>query len=353
MARKVLALSIGIGAVAAGVGMFSLVPEQFFPSAERNQFVIDVWMPQGTRIEATDAVMGRIERKLAGSKGVAHYVAFVGQSAPRFYYNVNPQQPDLAYGQFIVNTASVPATVRLVPELRASLATLAPEAIVIVKELQQGSQIEAPVEIRISGDDIEELKRLGEQVREILQGISFSQFVHDDYYNDSYMLDLNVNNELANRLGITDAAVSGMFSGAFDGATVSTFWEGDRAVALKLRLDQRARENFADIGNTYVTSHADARQRTAALLRHHCAGVADQPDRPEKRGADLDRAQFRQAGALRIATPENRRLRSLPPSSSLPATGSNTGGTSSTGTRPFRRCSGRSRSASWPSSWSC
>jgi multidrug efflux pump subunit AcrB len=232
MARKWLALSIGVAAVAAGVGMFSVVPEQFFPSAERNQFVIDVWMPQGTRIEATDAVMNRIERKLAGSKGVAHYVTFVGQSAPRFYYNVNPQQPDLAYGQFIVNTGSVPDTVRLVPELRASLATLAPEAIVIVKELQQGSQMEAPVEIRISGDDITELKRLGEQVREILQKISFSQFVHNDYYNDSYMLDLNVNNELANRLGITDAAVAGMLAGAFDGAPVGTFWEGDRAVGI-------------------------------------------------------------------------------------------------------------------------
>ena len=63
---------------------------------------------------------------------------FVGQSAPRFYYNVNPQQPDAAYGQFIVNTRSVEETPALVDELRTALATLAPEALVIVKELQQG-----------------------------------------------------------------------------------------------------------------------------------------------------------------------------------------------------------------------
>ena len=126
---------------------------------------------------------------------------------------MNPQQPDPAYGQFIVNSDSVKDTTRLVPELRASLATLAPEAMVIVKELQQGSQTEAPVEIRISGDDIAELKRLGGQVRGILQGISLSQFVHDDYYNDSYMLDLNVNNEMANRLGITDASVLAIGTG--------------------------------------------------------------------------------------------------------------------------------------------
>ena len=133
--------------------LFTVVPQQFFPSAERNQFVIDVWMPQGTRIEATDAVMRRIEKALGASKGVAHYASFVGQSAPRFYYNVNPQQPDGAYGQFIVNTASVEDTARLVKELRPALATLAPEAMVIVKELQQGAQMEAPIEVRIAGDD--------------------------------------------------------------------------------------------------------------------------------------------------------------------------------------------------------
>ena len=151
--------------------LFAFVPQQFFPSAERNQFVIDVWMPQGTRIEATDAVMRRIEKALASRKGVAHYATFVGQSAPRFYYNVNPQQPDGAYGQFIVNTASVKDTDRLVKELRPALAALAPEAMVIVKELQQGAQMEAPIEVRISGDDIGELKRLGEKVQGILEGV--------------------------------------------------------------------------------------------------------------------------------------------------------------------------------------
>ncbi len=121
-----------------------MVPEQFFPSAERNQFVIDLWMRQGTRIEATDAAMGRIEKYLAGRPEVAHYASFVGQSAPRFYYNVNPQQPDGAYGQFIVNTRSVKETPALVADLRVKLAAVVPEAMVIVKELQQGSVTGGP-----------------------------------------------------------------------------------------------------------------------------------------------------------------------------------------------------------------
>ncbi len=254
MRRKWLALTLGGCAVALGVVLFGFVPTQFFPSAERNQFVIDVWMPQGTRIEATDAVMGRIEKALRSRKAIAHYATFVGQSAPRFYYNVNPQQPDGAYGQFIVNTASVEDTDRLVKELRPSLASLAPEAMVIVKELQQGAQMEAPIEVRISGDDIGELKRLGEKVKGILEGVSFSQYVYWDYFNDSYRVDVKLNDELANRLGIAEASVSQTLNGAFDGGAVDTFWEGDRPVTIKMRLDPASRSSFTDIGNTYVDS---------------------------------------------------------------------------------------------------
>lgn len=254
MRRKWLAFTLGGCAFAFGVMLFAFVPQQFFPSAERNQFVIDVWMPQGTRIEATDPVMARIEKKLTVSKGVEHYATFVGQSAPRFYYNVNPQQPDGAYGQFIVNTASVEDTARLIKELRPSLTALAPEATVIVKELQQGAQMEAPIEVRISGDDIGELKQLGEKVRGILEDVPGSQYVYRDYFNDSYMVDIKVDDELANRLGISEASVSNTLSGAFDGAAVSTFWEGDRAVTIRLRLDPASRAAFGDIGNTYLNS---------------------------------------------------------------------------------------------------
>ena len=254
MNRKWLAFTLGGCAFAFGIMLFAVVPQQFFPSAERDQFVIDVWMPQGTRIEATDEVMGRIEKTLGSSKGVAHYATFVGQSSPRFYYNVNPQQPDSAYGQFIVNTGSIEDTSRLVKELRPVLAKVAPEAMVIVKELQQGAQTEAPIEVRISGDDIGELKRLGEQVQGILEGIPDAQSVFRDYFNDSYMVDVKVNDEMANRLGITDASVSQSLAGAFDGSEVSTFWEGDRPVSIKLRLEQGSRSKFADIGNTYLDS---------------------------------------------------------------------------------------------------
>jgi multidrug efflux pump subunit AcrB/outer membrane protein TolC len=254
MRRKGVAMAVGLGAFCAGVFLFKMVPAQFFPSAERNQFVIDFWMRQGTRIEATDAAMGRIEEYLAGRPEVAHYASFVGQSAPRFYYNVNPQQPDGAYGQFIVNTKSVKETPAFVIDLREKLSAVVPEAMVIVKELKQGSVEEAPIEIRISGDDIATLKKIGTEVEDIVREVPSCLYVHRDYFNDTYMVEIDVNNELANRLGLTNGAVSRTLAGGFDGTPVSTYWEGDRAVTLLLRLEEDERASFDDVRDAYMLS---------------------------------------------------------------------------------------------------
>jgi multidrug efflux pump subunit AcrB/outer membrane protein TolC len=270
MRRKSLAVGLGVAAILGGTLLFVHLPQQFFPSAERNQFVVDVWMPQGTRIEATSAVMGRIEASLKTNREVAHYASFVGQSAPRFYYNVSPQQPDPAYGQFIVTTRTEEAAPSLVAELRGSLARVAPEALVIVKELQQGNHLEAPVEVRISGDDAARLQQIGQRVEGLIRAVPYSQLVHNDYFNDSYLVDVNVDTELSNRLGMSNALVSQLLSGAFSGAPVSTFWEGDRPVTIMLRLDPGHRESFEDVRNAYVTSpltHASVPLRSIATLQ--------------------------------------------------------------------------------------
>jgi multidrug efflux pump subunit AcrB/outer membrane protein TolC len=254
MRYKLLALAAGVGALVAAAFLFHFVPQQFFPSAERNQFVIDVWMPQGSRIEATLAVMGRIEDSLKKTKGITHFASFVGQSAPRFYYNVDPQQPDGAYGQFIVDTTSEKQTPLLIEKLRKSLPVKSPEALVIVKELQQGMPLSAPVEVRIIGVNLRELKRLGARVKSMLVAVPYSLYVHSDTFNDSPLVDVRVNEELANRLGITSASLSALLAGGLDGLPVSTFWEGKRAVTMVLRLNHASRSSFGKVRNTYVYS---------------------------------------------------------------------------------------------------
>ncbi len=238
----------------AGIGMLLLVPQLLFPLAERDQFVMDVWMPEGARIEATDAAVKKIEAVLSHESLVKQYTSFLGESAPRFYYNVNPQIPSANYAQILVNTTSVKETPRLVERLRAQLPAEAPEAKIFVKELQQGQIMEAPVEVRISGDDEATLKMLGSQVEDVLRHTPGATYIHTDWHEDAWQVGVNVREEVANRIGLTNEAIAQQLAAGFEGAPVTTFWEGDRAVNLVLRLDPADRQNFQNLSDTYVIS---------------------------------------------------------------------------------------------------
>ena len=249
-----LTVAGGVLAVLAGVALMAVLPQRFFPPAEREQFVIDLWLPEGSKIEFTDALLKRVERELASNPLVASYGTFVGSSAPRFYYNVDPQQPAGNYGQILVNTRDVDKTPQLVYDLRKRLREVVPEAMTVVKELQQGNIFSAPIEVRISGDDLAELKSLSTRVQRILRDIPGSDYVHPDWRDDPYELKVNLDNELANRMGFSNASVSQSLAAGFNGVVVSTYWEGSRAVDILLRLDESSRQSFDDVRNVYLTS---------------------------------------------------------------------------------------------------
>jgi len=238
----------------AGIGILSLVRQQFFPLAERDQFVMDVWLPVGTRIEATDTAVRRIEALLQKKSEVENYTSFIGFSAPRFYYNVNPQQNAPYYAQILVNTHSVKGTPKLVDELRNELPAVAPETRTFIKEMQQGEVMEAPVEVRIVGDDLTTLRSIGDQAQNILNHTPGAIYVDSDWREDQMMAGVDLDQEVANRLGFTNTTIGKELAGGFDGATVSTFWEGDRDVDIDLRLEPAQRQRFQNISDMYVLS---------------------------------------------------------------------------------------------------
>jgi outer membrane protein TolC len=254
MRNKRTVLVSSVLAVAAGVGILLLVPQLLFPLAERNQFVMDVWLPEGTKIETTDATVRRIETVLRQEPLIESYASFLGASAPRFYYNVNPQLPAANYAQILVNTRKVKGTPQLVAELRQRLPDVAPEAKVFVKELQQGQILEAPVEVRISGDDIATLETLGNQAEEILRHTPGATYIHTDWHEDAWQVGVNVREEVANRMGLTNGVIAQQLAVGFEGAPVTTFWEGDRGVDVVLRLDPAERQSFQNVTDTYVMS---------------------------------------------------------------------------------------------------
>ena len=254
MQHKKAVLISTVIAFVAGVGLLMLVPQRLFPSAEREQFVIDIWLPEGTRIETTDATTRRIEATLASEPVVKEYASFLGSSSPRFYYNVNPQIPAPNYAQILVNTKSVTKTPDLVERLRHKLSDAAPEATVIVKECQQGSIMESPVEIRVIGNDAATLEAIGNQVQDILRHTPGATYINTDWHEEVLEAGVHVRDEVANRLGLSDQLISEELAAGFEGLPATTAWEGDRDLDVLLRLDPAQRQSFRAVKDMYVTS---------------------------------------------------------------------------------------------------
>ena len=254
MQHKKAVLVSTVIAVVAGIGLLTLVPQRLFPTAEREQFVIDVWLPEGTRIETTDATTRKIEAVLAHEPVVKEYASFLGSSFPRFYYNVNPQIPAPNYAQILVNTNNVKKTPGLVYALRDKLRDVAPEAMVIVKECQQGQIMESPVEVRIVGNDAATLEAIGNQVQDILRHTPGATYINTDWHEEVLEAGIHVRDEVANRLGLSDQLISEELATGFEGLPATTAWEGDRDLDVLLRLDPEQRQNFRAVTDMYVTS---------------------------------------------------------------------------------------------------
>lgn len=237
----------------AGLLYFGAIKQKFFPAAERNQFVVELWMPTGTKLEKTEQAIMKVQHLIEKDERVTSFATFIGTSAPRFYYNFSPEVPVSNYAQILINTSTEETTETLSAELQPLIERLIPEGMPQVKLMQQGQPLKAPVEVRISGDDLNTLKKLGNQVQHILKKTPGSALVRSDFREDYYGIDIKLRNE-AGRLGFTTESISKMVYTGFAGAPVSTMYEGNNPVDIVLRLDEDERRNFTDLQNIYLES---------------------------------------------------------------------------------------------------
>lgn len=249
------ALTIGVSLLTIVLSLFVYqgIKQKFFPAAERNQFVVELWMPTGTKLDKTSKAILKAEKLVKGDPRVTSYATFTGTSAPRFYYNFSPEVPVTNYAQILINTTDDKTAEAFAHELEGKVAALIPEGSPQVKLMQQGSPYKSPVEVRIVGDDIGRLKAIGTQVQEILKNAEGSAMVRPDFREDYYGISIQLKDE-ANRLGFTTGSISQMVYTGFNGAPISTMYEGNNPLDIVFRLDERNRQSSDNLENIYLAS---------------------------------------------------------------------------------------------------
>ena len=144
----------------------------FFPSADRDQFQLYLWMPNGTAINQTERIVKDVDRVIRENDEVAQVTWLVGGSAPSVYYNqVMNRDNTPRFANAVINAKSVSAASELITELQVELDSLFPEAKIVVRAFGQGPPISAPIGVDIFGPDVEILNELGEQVRAAMAAV--------------------------------------------------------------------------------------------------------------------------------------------------------------------------------------
>jgi multidrug efflux pump subunit AcrB len=253
--------------LAGGLFLVQLRTE-FFPKDLSYLSYLNVWLPEDAPLSATNEATTRAEavirevtegygREHPGEDGkpkqVLHSITtFAGGGGPRFWFSVAPEHRQLNYAQAIIQMNDKRDTGKLVASLQDALSAKVPGARIDVRQLETSRAIDAPVEVRISGQDIGELRALAEEVKAIFRAIPEADRVRDDWGAESFVANLRVEQDRANLAGLSNVDVAASSAVGISGFNVTNLREGDQQIPIvaRLRVDERAR--LSDIRNLYV-----------------------------------------------------------------------------------------------------
>ena len=227
-------IAIALASVVVGGLIFMTIPQRMMPIAERDQFAVEIYLPTGSPLEKTAAICDSMEHILRQDERVKSVSAFIGASSPRFHIVYAPNMPSKSYGQFIVNTVSNKATEELLNEYTNKYAFYFPEAYVRFKQLDFQA-VDAPIEVRFIGENINDLKAQAEKTSDYLQLLDECLWVRTSFDTPSPTVSVKLNQSETGRLGINKTLTSLGIASSLTGMKITELWEGNYAVPIVLQ----------------------------------------------------------------------------------------------------------------------
>ncbi len=247
-----LAVTGAIFAVA--VYALTFIPQAFFPGGDRNQYLIYLDLPAGTRIEETDRTVRELSEWLLDKEQnpeITGTIGYVGNGGPRFFLSLSPVDPDPFAGFLIVNTETGKEVPELVDRTRQYILDHFPNARGRVKSMWLGGTETGLLEVRLSGPDIEVLHEQAEQLMATLAGIPGTIDIKQDWNNRVIMGKADVDQARARRAGVTSKGVADALEFFVDGTTATDYDLGNVQIPIVGRGNEAERyspESLRTIG---------------------------------------------------------------------------------------------------------
>ena len=231
--KTVIALTVLL--FIGSVMLFKLVPQQFFPASSRLELMVDLKLAEGASLSNTTDQVKQLERLLKDHPGIANYVAYAGTGSPRYYLPLDQQLPAASFAQFVVLAKTIEDRESLRTWLIDTLNEQFPGVRSRVTRLENGPPVGYPVQFRVTGEHIEEVRALARKVAVKVRENPYVVNVHLDWEEPSKVVYLNIDQERARALGVSTKQVSRFLQSTLLGSMVSQYREDNELIEILLR----------------------------------------------------------------------------------------------------------------------
>jgi multidrug efflux pump len=246
--RRYVVLAATAATLLLGVLGMKLTEKQFFPSSNRVEVMVDLWLPEGASIRATEREAARVEKLLKDDKDVASYVTYVGNGSPRFFLSLDQQLFRTNFSQTIVLTRDVEGRERVIARLRKAIAEDFPGVRGRVNRVPLGPPVNYPVQFRVQGENPAELKRIADLVAEKVRANPSTVDTNVDWGDRVLALRVDVDQEKARALGVSSQSVSRSAAAVISGLSIGQYRDNDRLIDVQLRAPSTERASLSSVG---------------------------------------------------------------------------------------------------------
>ena len=237
------------------VGLFSRVPQQFFPSSDRPELIVDLWFPQNVAFDEIRRQSRKMEQALLGHEDIVSVTTYAGQGSPRFYLPLNVQtQNNLA--ELVVMTPGIAARERVLQRVQHLLETSFPGLRGRVTRLENGPPVGYPIQLRLSGPDGTALRAMADKVMGLLRARKDVRDVNIDWGDAVTTLMVDVNQDQARTLGVSSRSIAQALQTSLSGFGITQFYEGDETLDIVARLEPAERGDLGKLKDLYVRTRS-------------------------------------------------------------------------------------------------
>lgn len=265
--KPALALLVTISLPAVGFVLSGQLGNVFFPSADRDQFAIHVWLPNGTAIENTQALALQIDKHIKQDDAVNQVTWLVGGSTPSIYYNqVMNKDNSPHYANAVVKTNTIHETAAMIGKLQVELDEQFPQAQIIVRNFGQGPPISAPIGVEIYGPNLATINQLGEEVRLAMSQIpGVTQSTASITMGEPELV-LDISRDVSAIAGLSLEDVAGQLQTSLDGALGGSILEGTEEIPIRIRSAFSQRNEVNQVAALPLLNAELAAQKNWALV---------------------------------------------------------------------------------------